>query len=239
MLTLLSAVLLATSTPIGFTDDFDEALARAKAERKLIVADFSGSDWCFWCQRLDNEIFSQESFISVATNKYVLLMIDRPRDKSVLSEKAKKQNPELIRKYKIQGFPTVLILDAEGKIQAETGFVGGGPENYLVHLEEKVAAIPFYKEWVKPLDRRIGAFYRHYSEEMTKAVKAVQGRSKAEIAACEAETTLKLVAELEKIIAEERAREVPSAVASERAARLDQAEVGTVKLRQFAEGRQN
>lgn len=73
---------VSTSTPKRFTDDYDQALAQAKAEQKLIVADFSGSDWCFWCQRLDEEVFAQESFIAEATNRYVLLMVDRPRDKS-------------------------------------------------------------------------------------------------------------------------------------------------------------
>lgn len=241
MIGLLFAAALAvsTSTPLGFTDDYDEALARAKAEKKIIVADFSGSDWCFWCQRLDKEIFSQEAFISVATNKYVLLMIDRPRNKAVLSEKAKEQNPELIRKYKIQGFPTVLLLDGEGKILAETGFVGGGPENYLKHLEEKIAAIPFYTAWMKPLNRRISAFYKRYSREMSDAVKEAQGKSDADVKKIEAETTLRLVAELEAIIAEERAKEVPAEIASERAARLDQAESGAVKLREFALSRQS
>lgn len=234
---LTSVALLATSTPVGFTDDYDAALAQAKAENKIVLADFSGSDWCFWCQRLDTEVFQKEEFVSVATNKFVLLMIDRPRDKSRLSEKAKKQNPKLIRKYKIDGFPTVLLLDGEGKILAETGFVGGGPKNYLKHLDEKVAAIPFFTSWIKPLDRRIAAFYRRYHDEMTAAMKTVQGKSKEEVAACERETTLRLVAELDAIIAEERAREVPSEVVSERAARLDQAEAGANKLRDFAASR--
>lgn len=237
MITLLAttALIAATSTPVGFIDDYDLALKRAKAENKLIVADFSGSDWCFWCQRLDKEVFQQEEFISVATNKYVLLMVDRPRDKSVLSEKAKEQNPKLIRQYGVQGFPTVLLLDGEGKIQAETGFVGGGAKNYLQHLEEKVAAIPFFTAWVKPIDKRISDFYKRYHDEMTAALKTVRGREA--VAACERETTLRLVSELEAIIAEERAREVPPEVASERAARLDTAESGARKLRDFAASR--
>lgn len=239
MIAFLASVALfaATSTPVGFIDDYDLALERAKAEKKLIVADFSGSDWCFWCKRLDKEVFQQEDFISVATNKYVLLMIDSPNDKTVLSEKAKTENPKLVKKYKIQGYPTVLLLDGEGKIQAETGFVGGGPTNYLHHLEEKIAAIPFFKTWIKPLNQRISAFYRRYHRDMTEAMKTVQGKSKAEIAACERETTLRLVAELDAIIAEERAKEVPKEVAAERAARLDQAEAGAEKLREFAASR--
>ena len=46
-----------TSTPAGWTDDYDVALKRAAAENKLVLADFSGSDWCGWCKKLDKEVF--------------------------------------------------------------------------------------------------------------------------------------------------------------------------------------
>lgn len=217
---LASAALFAalSSTPAGFIDDYDLALERAKAEKKPIVADFSGSDWCFWCQRLDKEVFQQESFISVATNKYVLLMIDRPRDKSVLSEKAKAENGKLVRKYKVNSFPTVLILDEDGKIMGETGFVGGGPKNYLRHLEEKIALAPYYREWMKPLIKRVNGFYRRFSAEMTAAED-----KKA--------TQLRLADELEALVKEERAREVPDEIAAEWHRFLDETQIGVESLR--------
>ena len=56
------AALAETSTPAGWTDDYDAALERAAKENKLILADFSGSDWCGWCQRLDKEVFDTEEF---------------------------------------------------------------------------------------------------------------------------------------------------------------------------------
>lgn len=218
---LASAVLFAaTSTPVGFIDDYDLALERAKAEKKPIVADFSGSDWCFWCKRLDKEVFQQEAFVSVATNKYVLLMVDHPRDKSVLSAKAKVENSKLLRKYKVNSFPTVLLLDEEGKILGETGFVGGGPENYLKHLEEKIALAPYYRDWMKPLIKRVNGFYRRFSAEMTAAED-----KKA--------TQLRLADELEALINEERVREVPSEIAAEWTRYLDETLLGVESLRQI------
>ena len=105
----------ATSTPKGWTDDYDAALSRASAEGKLILVDFSGSDWCGWCKKLDKEVFSKEEFLGAAAAKYVLLMVDSPRDNSLLSDKAKEQNPKLVEKFGIKGFPTVLVLDAQGE----------------------------------------------------------------------------------------------------------------------------
>lgn len=238
--TVLMAVMLgltaaaATSTPIGFTDDYDAALARAKAEKKLVVADFSGSDWCFWCQRLDEEVFRQEAFVSEATNRYVLLMVDSPRDKSRLSEKAKVQNRALMRKYKVNAYPTVLLLDEEGKIVGETGFVGGGPENYLRHLEEKVSEIPDFLAYVKPLDQRISLFFNRYSREMSAEVAKVREDGPGAIRRVESETTLRLVGELERLIAEERVRTVPDRVVAVRAQRLKTAESSARQLREFA-----
>jgi len=133
----LSALLAGakTSTPAGWTDDYEAALKRAASEKKLVVADFSGSDWCGWCKRLDREVFDTEEFRRAATNDYVLLMIDTPSDRSLLSEKARKQNPELVKKYEIRGFPTVLMLDATGKVVHKTGYRRGGPLPYLEMLK--------------------------------------------------------------------------------------------------------
>ena len=141
---LMSALLVAlaatakTSTPAGWIDDYDTALKRAADEEKLIVANFSGSDWCGWCKRLDSEVFNTYDFRKGATNRYVLLMVDSPRDRSLLSPKAREQNPKLVEKYGIRGFPTVLILDAKGKTVNELGYRRGGPENYLKALEAAI-----------------------------------------------------------------------------------------------------
>ena len=120
----------------GWIDDFDEAKRLAAKERKLILVDFSGSDWCGWCMKLDKEVFATEEFLSKAPKKFILLMIDSPRDKTRLSEKSAKQNPGLRQRYGIRGYPTVLILDSRGEVLYKTGYRAGGPIAYLKHLED-------------------------------------------------------------------------------------------------------
>ena len=120
----------------GWIDDFDEAKRLAAKERKFILVDFSGSDWCGWCMKLDREVFATEEFLLKAPKKFVLLMIDSPRDKTRLSEKAAKQNPGLRQRYGIRGYPTVLILDSRGEVLYKTGCRAGGPIAYLKHLED-------------------------------------------------------------------------------------------------------
>ncbi len=125
-----------SSTPVGFTDNLDEALAKAKAERKFVYACFSGSDWCGWCKKLEREVFAQPEFVPAVEKDYVLVFIDSPSNKGVLSKRAKKENPKLVKKYGINGFPTALILDGDGKKVGETGYRKGGPAKYAAHLME-------------------------------------------------------------------------------------------------------
>ena len=111
---LLASALAAqatTTTPAGWTDDYDAALRRAAAENKLVLADFSGSDWCGWCKKLDKEVFDTEEFRKDATNEYILLMVDSPQDQGLLGEKAKIENPKLVEKYKVRGFLRIWMPD--------------------------------------------------------------------------------------------------------------------------------
>ena len=123
-----------SSTPAGFTDNLDEALAKAKAEGKLVYACFCGSDWCGPCKRLDSEVFAKPEFVQAVENDYVLVFIDHPQNRGLLSARAKKENPKLMEKYGIAGVPHALILDGDGNKVGETGYRRGGAKAYAEHL---------------------------------------------------------------------------------------------------------
>lgn len=117
----------------GWIEDFELAKKTAAEQKKLILADFTGSDWCGWCIKLDKEVFSKKEFTDYVKDKYVLVKLDFPR-KSPQSDELKKQNKALGKKYDIEGFPTVLILDAEGNKKGELGYVEGGPSAFNAEL---------------------------------------------------------------------------------------------------------
>ena len=123
-----------TSTPAGFTDNLDEALVKAKAEGKLVYACFSGSDWCYWCKKLEKEVLSDPLFVANVMDDYVLVFIDSPENKALLSNRAKAENEKLTKKYGIRGFPTALILDGNGNRIGKTGYRQGGAVKYAEHL---------------------------------------------------------------------------------------------------------
>ncbi|MFO7534156.1 MAG: thioredoxin family protein [Kiritimatiellia bacterium] len=114
--------------------DYPAAAAKAKAENKALLLDFTGSDWCGWCIKLDKEVFSKKAFQDYATGKFVLVKLDFPRRKKLpAAEQA--QNEKLLQKYSVEGFPTIIILDSQEKQVGATGYQAGGPEAYIKHLE--------------------------------------------------------------------------------------------------------
>jgi thioredoxin-related protein len=136
--------------------DFEAAKRKAKAESKLLLADFTGSDWCFWCKKLKREVLDQEAFKAAAPKRFVLVELDYPR-RTKLPEKLSKQNAALRAQYKISGYPTVLLLSADGQFVAKTGYRPDGPEEFLRHLTELLGIHQEVLALKKQLDGAEGA----------------------------------------------------------------------------------
>ena len=212
-----SAVLAKTSTPEGWTDDYDAALKRAAAEKKLVLADFSGSDWCGWCKRLDREVFATDAFRKGAADKYVCLMVDSPSDKSLLSAQAAKRNPELVKKYGVRGFPTVLLLDAKGEVVLKTGYREGGPEKYLEMLDAEVRFAPDIQKYIKPITAKLEAAGKPLEKAIADMEKEVGAKIKEKKAAADemerrvfTEILPKYLPDFEKTLKEAKGMEVPA-----------------------------
>ena len=148
-----SAAKMSSSVPKGWIEDFEVAKKEAAAKGKYILLAFSGSDWCGWCMKLEQEVFSQNEFVRKAQKSFVLTMIDNPRDKSILSKVAERQNKELTGKFNVHGFPTAVLCDAEGtEVKRFGGYRKGGPSAYLEMLEEAVKGLPKPKGKVASAD---------------------------------------------------------------------------------------
>ena len=111
--------------------DFDAAVTLAAESGTYLLVDFSGSDWCGWCKKLDQEVFSKEEFLTKVQDRYILVVLDFPRSKEVPNAK---RNGEVRDLFKVTGYPTVLLMDESAKPIAKTGYVEGGPEAYLAHM---------------------------------------------------------------------------------------------------------
>ena len=132
----------ATAGRIGAFDwqtDFAKAAVDAAQAHRYMLLDFTGSDWCHFCIKLDGEVFSTPEFKSFAAIKFVCVQLDFPRQHP-LSAMLKKQNTELAKAYAIRGYPTVIILSPTGELVGrQVGYRGDGPQKYTAMLQTMVS----------------------------------------------------------------------------------------------------
>lgn len=115
----------------GWLTDFNAAMAAAKSGNKMLLADFTGSDWCPPCMSLAKNVFATDEFKKFAKDNLVLLEVDFPRRKPI-SDEQKKANQELSDKFNIEGFPTVILFNADGKeLNREVGYSGEPVNDYI------------------------------------------------------------------------------------------------------------
>lgn len=119
--------------------DYNQALGYAKEMNRPVLINFTGSDWCSWCIKLNKEVFSLEAFDKYAKEYLVLLKLDFPRSIPQTPE-TKAANEKLMNQYGVQGFPTIVLVDSEGKELNRTGYQPGGVDAYVKHLQSLLAA---------------------------------------------------------------------------------------------------
>ncbi len=119
----------------AWVTDFEKAKTAAAKDGKDLLMDFTGSDWCGWCIKLHEEVFSKDAFKQEAPKHFVLVEVDFPQGKEQ-AEELRKQNEKLQQKYGIEGFPSIVLADAGGRPYAVTGYEAGGAAKYVDHLAE-------------------------------------------------------------------------------------------------------
>ena len=138
--TALLAGILASAAALSagnaqWLDNFEKAKTIAKDKSLPILADFTGSDWCPWCMKLDEEVFSQKEFKEYASQNLILMKVDFPRT-SKLQAGVAQQNDKLAETYGVEGFPTIILISSDGKVIAQTGYMEGGAAKYVESLKE-------------------------------------------------------------------------------------------------------
>ncbi len=134
MKTLLLCLLLAAA-PLHASDlwstDYAASIAQAAASKKPVLLEFTGSDWCPPCMKQNKDVFEQPAFEKFAKDKLVLVKLDFPQRKE--QEAAiKERNQNLAAQYGVTGFPTIILLNSEGKeLARQSGYAGGGVTGFI------------------------------------------------------------------------------------------------------------
>jgi thioredoxin-related protein len=126
---------LAGRAELNWLTDYDAALKQARTEGKLVLIDFTGSDWCIWCIKLKREVFDTREFGAFANANLVLLEVDFPRRKAQ-TEQQRAKNSVLQSRYGVEGYPTVIVANPDGHPLAQLGYEAGGPKAFIDGLKK-------------------------------------------------------------------------------------------------------
>jgi len=116
--------------------DFSKAQAQAKSEKKMVLMDFNGSDWCPPCKALRKNVLNSQAFLDFAKDNLVLVDVDFPHAK-VQTEELKHANKALSSQFKIEGYPTVIVLSSDGKeLKKMVGYGGQDAKEFIAELQK-------------------------------------------------------------------------------------------------------
>jgi len=147
----------------GWTRSFEEAKELAAKEGKAILMEFTGSDWCPPCKALHKNVLSQDVFQTVKED-YILLVLDNPRDKTLVTPAEQEQYKKLSAKYQVRGVPSVFLADNEGRpFHFQSGYGGQKAEQWVADIRAKKEA----------LETRDAAFARAEAAEGVEKAKAL------------------------------------------------------------------
>lgn len=116
---------------------YEQAMKAAQSGEKYLVLFFTGSNWCIWCLRMEEEILSCPAFIDYAEKNFLMVKVDFPMGVD-LSPVQSKENEELKQRYKVTGYPTLLVLDKKGNVLIEDGYMPGGGKEYMMRLQRQL-----------------------------------------------------------------------------------------------------
>ncbi len=119
---------------LNWDTNLEHAIQTAAKENKAVLVNFTGSDWCKWCKKLNAEVFSKDDFINFAKTNLVLVKIDFPQNIEQ-TPAVQFYNNQLAQKFRVEGYPTIVILNSSGRVLGYTGYQDGGAAKYVNHLK--------------------------------------------------------------------------------------------------------
>lgn len=144
----------AEARQITWLNNYDEAVKVAQTTSKPILLFFTGSDWCSWCIKLEDEALKQPDFADTAGDKFVFVKLDFPLNRTQSAETTN-QNKKLQRQFNVTGFPSIVILDPHQlKPIGTAGYKPGGGKQYGLYLLKIVDDHASYKQKIDHLDKQ-------------------------------------------------------------------------------------
>jgi thioredoxin-related protein len=121
---------------IKWNNNFADAQQQARATGKPLFIFFTGSGWCSWCIKLEDQVLNRDEFIKMVSDRFIFVKADFPD----YTEDAIMSSPyrPVMERYGVESFPTIVVTDSNGKQLFTTGYLAGGPINYANKLLNKL-----------------------------------------------------------------------------------------------------
>jgi thioredoxin-related protein len=133
----LSFLVSAYALADGWTVHYADAMTKAQTDNKAVLLNFTGSDWCPWCQKMKQEILDTGAFRQYADDNLELVTLDFP-NAVPQPPSIKTQNKQLQKKYKVDGFPTFILLSSDGRVLwKQVGYLAGGPQAFIGEIQKR------------------------------------------------------------------------------------------------------
>ncbi len=139
-------------------DNVAEAQRVAAKEGKHVLVDFTGTEWCHWCKRLDEEVLSKPEFVAATSDEYVYVLLDFDAEGNARTDRPDPDGNNRLREaFSVSGFPTVVLMTADGTPYASLGYKRGGPEPFAARLEREHARAATLQEIVPKVTAAVAA----------------------------------------------------------------------------------
>jgi protein disulfide-isomerase len=117
------------SCDVSDDTNFPRSAELAKSTNRPLLLAFLGTDWSISSLKLDREVFDQAELSDNSKYNFLLCKLHFYQTQE-RSPETIRQNEELATKYKVQEFPTVVVLGADGREIGRLGYIPGGPKAF-------------------------------------------------------------------------------------------------------------
>ena len=156
MIACLLALFFVSSGPLGgkqvhWHTNYDEGISQARNTSKPALVLFTGSDWCSWCVKLEQEVFNKPEFAEAVGDRFVFIKLDFPINNPLPATQTAR-NKALQKQYAVQGFPMLVLLDSKQQKIGSVGYRPGGPKAYADYLMSMVGNFAAYQQHLQNLN---------------------------------------------------------------------------------------
>jgi thioredoxin-related protein len=137
-LAALVSIQPALSCDISDDTNFARSAELAKRANRPLLLAFLGTDWSISSLKLDREVFDQAEFADNSKYNFLLCKLHFYQTQE-RSPEINRQNGDLATKYRVQEFPTVVVLGPDGREIGRLGYISGGVKTFAAAVNAIVA----------------------------------------------------------------------------------------------------